>query len=98
MEKLLSRQPALGFENQNGDLIKVAMTTLAFKNDHLINLLKQRGEAIKNENWDKQLNLDREINDLKNNNFDELISPCSVYMTFETEEGIRRALEHNKSI
>ena len=74
------------------------MTTLAFKNDHLIDLLKKRGEAIKNENWDKQLNLDREINELKNQNFDELISPCSVYVTFETEEGIRRALEYNKSI
>jgi hypothetical protein len=58
MEDRLSRQPALGFENGNSDEIKVAMTTLAFKNDDLINLLKKRGEAIKNEKWDRQRKLD----------------------------------------
>ena len=57
----MSRLPDLGFEDgdwerdpANPDLdpkVKVAVTTLAFKNADIINLLRDRGTAIKNEDW-----------------------------------------------
>lgn len=39
-------------ENGNEIAIEVAMVTCAFNNAKIINWLKQRGLAIKNENWD----------------------------------------------
>ena len=42
--------------------------------------------------------LEHQINELKNEKFDELITPCSVFMTFENEEGVNRALESAETI
>lgn len=50
------------------------------------------------EKWDLQRKLEEEINTLKNEKFDELINPCSVFMTFETEEGVNRAREYNDTV
>jgi len=36
--------------------------------------------------------MDARINQLKNEYLDELTTPCSVFMTFENEEGVNRAL------
>lgn len=35
---------------------------------------------------------------MKNEKFEELITPCSVFMTFENEEGVNRALEAPETI
>lgn len=40
-------------ENGNETYVEVAMVTCAFNNAKIINWLKKRGDAIKNENWDK---------------------------------------------
>ena len=37
--------------------------------------------------------IDSKINDLKDKEFERLTTPCSVFMTFESEEGYNRALE-----
>jgi len=98
MEERISQCPDLGFEEQPPESIKVAVTTLAFKNAEIINMLRERGAAIKAEKWDEQRKIEQKINDLKNEKFDELITPCSVFMTFEDEEGVNRALNYNESI
>lgn len=37
--------------------------------------------------------MDEAINKLKNDRLDEITTPCSVFMTFESEEGVNRALD-----
>lgn len=98
MEERLTKCPDLGFEDEPTARIEVAVTTLAFKNADIINLLRERGLAIKAENWDLQRKLEEKINELKNEKFDQLITPCSVFMTFVNEEGVNRALKYNETI
>lgn len=98
MEDRLSQLPDLGFEDEPVEEIKIAMTTFAFKNSEVINLLKERGEIIKNENWDEMEKIDAKINDLKNACLEDLMTPCAVFMTFENEEGVNRAVNFNQTI
>ena len=42
--------------------------------------------------------IDTKINELKDKHLIELMTPCSVFMTFENEEGVNRALEYGKAI
>ena len=88
----------MGYEDEKVENVKVAVTTLAFRNAEIINLLRERGTAIKREQWDKQRELEVKINELKNAEFDKLITPCSVFMTFDNEEGYNRALNMDKAI
>ena len=53
MEQRLDELPDLGFEDEPVEHVKVALTTFAFKNADIINLLKKRGDAVKNEKWDE---------------------------------------------
>ena len=96
MEERLRQMPNLGYDEVES--VEIAVTTLAFRNAEIINLLKERGAAIKNEKWDLQRELEGEINQLKNEKFKDLITPCSVFMTFETEEGVNRALNYDEAI
>ena len=61
---------------------KVAVTKLAYRNAEIIGLLRKRGAAIKAEEWENARKIDEEINKCKNEKFDELVTPCSVFMTF----------------
>ena len=98
METRLDRLPDLGYEDERVEHVKVAVTTLAFKNAEIINLLRARGAAIKGENWAEQRKIEEQINVLKNNELDTLVSPCSVFMTFESEEGVNRALGYHEAV
>lgn len=87
METKLSKMPDLGFEDSPPERIEIAATTFAFENAPLINLLRERGTAIKADNFDKMREIDAKINDYKNEHLKDVTRPCSVFMTFETEEG-----------
>lgn len=89
----MSQLPDLGYEVVPEDRTKVAVTTLAFKNQEIISLLRERGLAIRKESWDEMRKIDQKINELKDNEFERITTPCSVFMTFETEEGYNRAIE-----
>ena len=54
--------PDLGFEDEPVEHVKVALTTFAFKNADIINLLKKRGDAVKNEKWDELQKIEAQIN------------------------------------
>jgi len=97
--------PDLGMDNDKPDggskEMKVAVVTCAFDNSKIINWLRERGDCIKDENWDK---LDR-INDTIRRNLkkdsqllDKLQRPCSLFVTFESEEAYNRALLYNENI
>lgn len=91
MENKLSQLPDLGYEDEPVEQVKVAITTMAFNNKDLIHLLRKRGTAIHNENWDKQRKIENKINDLKNKHLEYFTKPCSVFMSFENEECKERA-------
>ena len=60
--------PDLGYEDDTPERIYISMFTFAFDNSQLINLLKERGDAIKFEKWDRMREINKEIDDLKTKN------------------------------
>ena len=42
--------------------------------------------------------IDQKINHHKNENFSNIVNPCSIFMTFENEEGVNRALSYDEAI
>lgn len=87
METKLSQLEDLGYEEEPPQRIEIAATSFAFENADLIHLLRKRGAAIKADKFDDMRKIDTEINDYKNANLDKCTRPCSVFMTFESEEG-----------
>ena len=98
MERRLDLLPDLGYEDEPVEHIKIALTSFAFNNSETIQLLKKRGLIIKNEEWDKMAEIDKEINTIKNKNLEAMTTPCSVFMTFENEEGVNRCLNSREAI
>ena len=78
--------------------VKIAITTFAFKNPDIINLLKERGDIIKNERWKEMEAIDQDINKIKKEKIDDLMTPVAVFMTFECEEGVNRAMAYNEIV
>ena len=75
--------------------------TCAFDNRKVINWLKQRGKAIKFENWDKLDEINETIRmNLKKDSvlLDQLQRPCAIFVTFQSEEGYNRALKYNECV
>lgn len=69
----------------NADGIKIAIVTCAFDNRKVINWLKQRGNAIKFEKWDKLDEINETIRmNLKKDSvlLDQLQRPCAIFVTF----------------
>ena len=90
--------PDLGYENEPVEHIKIAVTSFAFNNAEIIHMLKERGEIIKSEKWAKMAEIDSRINQFKDENIKQMVTPCSIFMTFENEEGVNRAINYNESI
>ena len=42
--------------------------------------------------------IDSRINQFKDENIKQMVTPCSIFMTFENEEGVNRAINYNESI
>ena len=63
-----------------------------------MDLLDKRGSAYKTASYDKFADLDRKINDLKNEHLEEFTKPVSAFVTMESEEGYSRACEVEKDI
>lgn len=66
MERRLSELPDLGFEEEPLEEIKIAVTTFAYNNADVINILRTRGQMIKSEDWSGMQKQDKLVNDLKN--------------------------------
>lgn len=92
--------PDLGYEDEEQERINISVCTLAFENGALIDLLKKRGLAIRNEKYDEMRQFDDQIDDLKNTpeKYDKLTFPCSVFFTFENEEGYNRACQYHETV
>ena len=95
--------PGLGYDGIEGDndRVRIALITFAFNNARVINWLRMRGTHIKNENWAGLERVNEAINlQIQNDKvlLDRLQRPCSVFATFETEEGYNRALMYNEVV
>lgn len=90
--------PDLGYEDEPIEHVKVAITTIAFNNAKLINLLRKRGVAIHNQKWEEQRKIENQMNDLKAEELESLITPCTVFMSLENEEGVMRAVKFNEYV
>ena len=75
--------PDLGYE-QKKNKIKIAIMDLAFNNGDILGLLKERGAAIVNQDWEKRQKLERKMIEIKDDQkkFKRLTNPCHVFMTF----------------
>lgn len=80
--------------------IKIAQVTFAFYNEDIIKVLTKRGTLIKTEKWDKVDQVNDKIDDMfkQQKVLDKLQTPCSVFATFETEEGYNRAVHMQEQI
>lgn len=96
--------PNLGLEkdkdgNEEQEVeIEVAMVSFAFDNSVIINWLKERGKAIKNEHWDWLDDVNDKIRlNLKKDSklLDQIQRPCAVFVTMNSEEGYNRACHYN---
>ena len=92
MENRLSMLPDLGYNDEPSARINIAITTFAYKNGDVIELLRKRGDLIKSENWEGMKKIDDQINSMKHDRLEDFTTPCSIFMTFEDEEGVNRAL------
>lgn len=61
MSTRLTNLPDLGFEDEPPEKISIALTTFAFDNSELINLLRERGSAIKFERFDAMRAINKKI-------------------------------------
>jgi len=65
MERKLVELPGLGYDTDPTAPIKIALTTFAYKNGDIIHLLRERGSAIKSNDWNGIKKIDDRINKLK---------------------------------
>lgn len=97
IETRLKRLPDLNY-NCVEDHSKIAIVTLAFNNTKVIQLLKQRGTAIANQNWKEKNKVERSLIELKNDEkrLKKLTNPCHIFITFQYEEGVERIKKYNQ--
>jgi hypothetical protein len=94
----LSAMPDMGYEDEPPERINIALITFAFDNGEMINLLKERGTAIKFEKFEKMREMNKKIDDLKRRDLDKLSRPVSAFLTFENEEGLNRCMNYNDTV
>jgi len=93
----------LGYDGEEGDQmpVKIAMITFAYANAKVIQHLIARGAAIKSESY---ATIDKINNDVVESLahdqelLDQMQTPCSVFISFETEEGFNRCLIYNETV
>jgi len=103
LEQRITEFPDLGIDGpESADKpVKIAQITFAFHNAKVINWLKKRGKFIKTEKWEKVDEVNHEISEsLKTEPhlLDQMQKPCSIFATFETEEGYNRAIKYNETV
>jgi hypothetical protein len=86
-EKLREKKSQPGNENLKSNDVKIADIVFAFNNARLINLLRVRGQHIVFQRYDKMREVEAQINELKNNEYDSLTKPVHAFITFEEEDG-----------
>ena len=76
------------------------MITFAYDNSEIINLLKERGAAIKYEQYDEMRRINDKIDEARSDpvKLDRFYRPVTAFLTFENEEGLNRMAAYNELI
>jgi hypothetical protein len=64
----------------------VADIHFTYKNGNLIEALRERGTAIKNNDWPEYTRLNAQLDRVKEAHHTDLVTPVSAFVTFEQEE------------
>lgn len=67
--------------------VKIADIVFAYNNAKLINLLRKRGGYINSQKYDEMREVEKEITQLKDDDYDTLTRPVCAFITFEEEDG-----------
>lgn len=94
MERRLSAFPTHCDHDED---VEIAIVTFAFDNAEIIRGLRQRGKAIRQEDWDLlEKTNDRLTKRLECQDcLDKMQRPVAVFLTMQTEDGKCRAEEYN---
>ena len=65
--------------------VRIVTINFSFENGELIEMLKERGDALRECKWEEVKKIEKEVEHLKNQNFEKLTRPISAFITFETE-------------
>ena len=100
LEERLTNLPDLGYEEQAPDRIRISMISFAFDNAKLINLLRERGNYIKFEKYDKMREVNAKIDALKGDpkSLTLFNRPVTAFLTFENEEGLNRCKNYDETV
>ena len=65
--------------------VSIVTINFTYENGELIEMLKERGEALRECKWDEVKKIEKEVDQLKNHHFEKLTRPISAFVTFESE-------------
>ena len=72
------------------DKFKIADIQFAFNNSKILDLLKKRGDAIKNADFKTVRKIEEKMTQVKNKRFDDINVPVEMYVTFYNEDTFLR--------
>jgi hypothetical protein len=98
MERRLTAMPDLGYEDDTPETIIISMLTFAFDNAKVIELLQQRGDTLRANNYDQMRVINKKLDDLKQKDQVSLNRPVTAFLTLENEEGLNRALAYSETV
>ena len=80
-------------ESVNTDT-RIACIFLAYANGEVIDVLKNRGKALINGNLNGMYKAEEKLNKIIHDNEDALKRPVKAFITFNSQEGYERCMEH----
>lgn len=91
-----SAPSSLGDYFKKSKNIEIADIHFSFKNRKILNLLKERGKAILENNNDMKKKIENEINETKRKDHETITTPVWAYVAFANEKSYLRATEYNR--
>ena len=96
IETSLDKLPHDDFIDASSDTNTVMNITFTYDNAIVVKILAERGEALKERDWDGVAKAEAKIEELKRTNLKQLTYPTSAFITFKSEEGCFKAIRFNK--
>lgn len=87
----LNKLPHVSHEDTD---LKVAHITFTYDNEQILNLLVKRGKVITKGQFHELKKINDKIDHYFDHHYHELYRPIGAFVTFQTQEGLERALHH----
>ena len=96
IETNFGKLPDDDFTDSSADSKTVMNITFTYDNSIVVKILAERGEALKDRDWDGVAKAEARIEELKRTNLKQLTYPTSAFITFRSEQGCFKAIRFNK--